>query len=101
MTLGAMLRESVRKHADRPAMLMPTGKNQFEPLTYAQLGARVRETAASVQALGLKRGDRLAIYSENSPEWAWLDWACQSLGVIVVPIYPTLPADQAAVILQD
>ncbi|RYG33665.1 long-chain fatty acid--CoA ligase [bacterium] len=101
MTLGAMLRESVRKHSDRPAMLMPTGKNKFDTLTYAQLGERVREMAATVQALGLKRGDRLAIYSENSPEWAWLDWACQCLGVVVVPIYPTLPADQAAVILQD
>ncbi|CAN5465533.1 AMP-dependent synthetase/ligase [soil metagenome] len=101
MTLGALWRESARKFPGRTAMLMPSGKKEFKPLTYRELDERIRAFAASVRELGLKRGDRLAIFSESAPEWAWLDWACLSLGVVVVPIYPTLPADQAAHILAD
>src|SRR6185369_13766820 len=53
------------------------------------------------QSLGIQTGDRLCIQSESCAEWAFLDWACQTLGIVVVPIYPTLPADQAQYIVKD
>ncbi|MFQ3587495.1 MAG: long-chain fatty acid--CoA ligase [Fimbriimonadaceae bacterium] len=99
-SLGAVLRESCRKWADKPAMLAPTGKS-FEPISYRQLADRVRAYAGALQSLGLEPGDRLAIQSENCVEWAFTDWACQTLGVIVVPIYSTLPADQTQYIVRD
>ena len=50
---------------------------------------------------GLTKGDRLAILSENRFEWAAVDFACLLLGVVVVPIYSTLTAQQTAYILRD
>ncbi len=73
----------------------------FESMSYSELWDRVRSYAAALESLGLQRGDRLAVQSENCVEWAWLDWACQALGVVLVPIYPTLPADQAKFIVKD
>ncbi|HLE56000.1 MAG TPA: long-chain fatty acid--CoA ligase, partial [Rhodothermia bacterium] len=50
---------------------------------------------------GVARGDRVAILSENRPEWAIADYACLTAGLTDVPLYPTLPADQIAYILRD
>ncbi len=99
-SLGDLLRRSVTKYGHRSAFLIPQGEI-FEPLTYAQLFERVCRYAGALRGLGLKRGDRLVIMAENSPEWAFTDWASQCLGVVVVPIYSTLPADQAAYIVND
>ena len=50
---------------------------------------------------GLEKGDRLAILSENRPEWTIADFAALLLGLVVVPIYTTLTAQQTAYILSD
>ena len=49
----------------------------------------------------MRRGDRIAILSENRPEWAITDYACLAARAADVPIYPTLPARQAEYILRD
>ena len=61
----------------------------------------VVEVAAALRASGLAPGDRAAILSENRTEWALADWGCILAHVTDVPIYDTLPADQAAYILRD
>jgi len=61
----------------------------------------VAEVAAGLEAMGLEPGDRAAILSENRTEWALADWGCILAQVADVPIYDTLPADQAAFILKD
>lgn len=60
-------------------------------------------TAGHLGALtdGLRPGDRVALISENRPEWTITDLACQTLGLALVPIYPSLPADQVGYILQN
>lgn len=50
---------------------------------------------------GVTKGDRVAILSENRPEWAVTDFASQLLGAVVVPIYATLTAHQTSYILGD
>lgn len=80
--------------------MYPEGQG-FGTLTYRELEGSVREYAAALVAWGLKRGERLALQSENCMEWALVDWACQSLGIVLVPIYPTLPADQTQYIVRD
>src|SRR5688572_5153449 len=99
-SLGDLLRTSCRKWPDKTAMLRPT-KDGFKPITYKELWEHARMHAAALRELGLEKGDRMCIQSENCPEWAFADWAAQCLGVIVVPIYPTLPADQAQHIIKD
>jgi long-chain acyl-CoA synthetase len=99
-SLGAMLHLRCSQFSDRPAMQVPSS-NGFEAITYRQLGDYVRRYSAVLQSLGLGPGDSVAILSENCAEWAWLDWACQTLGLVLVPIYPTLPAEQVGFILGD
>src|SRR5690606_27265765 len=51
--------------------------------------------------LGLARGDRMAIISESRPEWLHADLAAQTLGIVDVPVYPSLSASQTEYILRD
>ncbi|MBV6458455.1 MAG: Long-chain-fatty-acid--CoA ligase FadD15 [Fimbriimonadaceae bacterium] len=74
---------------------------QWQKQTYNEHASSVRNVAAALASLGLERGDRVAIFAENSIHWAQAEWACQLLGLIPVPIYPTLPSDQAQYIVND
>lgn len=62
---------------------------------------RVHRIAAGLYALGVRRGDRVAILSESRPEWTLTDAACLFAGAIDVPIYPTLTPSQVRYILRD
>jgi len=57
--------------------------------------------ARALQEWGIRKGDRVAILSENRPEWTIADFACLLLGAVVVPVYTTLTGEQTAYILQD
>ncbi len=52
-------------------------------------------------AKGLKKGDRVALMSGNRPEWNFIDFACNQLGVATVPLYPTLSNQDLIYILND
>ncbi len=95
-----MLRRSARIYGDKPAVLVPV-KGEFAPISYSAYLETVRRYAGVFLELGVRRGDRVAILSENAPEWAMADWACQSLGVVFLGIYPTLPPDQVEYIVKD
>jgi long-chain acyl-CoA synthetase len=58
-------------------------------------------TARALQQWGIAKGDRVAILSENRPEWTTADFACLLIGAVVVPIYTTLTGEQTAYILND
>ncbi len=62
---------------------------------------RVRNVALGLAARGIRRGDRVALLSENRPEWSIVDLAILSLGAINVPIYTTQAVDQVRYILTD
>ncbi|MCU1306339.1 MAG: AMP-dependent synthetase and ligase, partial [Acidobacteriaceae bacterium] len=66
-----------------------------------ELYRQVINTARFLQRSGIAKGDRVAIVSENRPEWGVVDFAVELLGAVDVPIYPTLIADQVRFILQD
>jgi long-chain acyl-CoA synthetase len=74
---------------------------QWLPISAQELYRNVSGTARALQSWGITRGDRVAILSENRPEWTITDFACQLIGAISVPIYSTLTAEQTAFILQD
>ena len=57
--------------------------------------------AKTLKAWGIGRADRVAILSENRPEWTIADFAVLSLGAVTVPIYATLTDEQTAYILRD
>jgi long-chain acyl-CoA synthetase len=63
--------------------------------------ARVKRIAFGLAALGVKAGDRIAIISENRPEWSLVDLAILSLRAVNVPIYTTQAVEQVRYILED
>ena len=64
-------------------------------------GFTVRCLSLGLNALGMQPGDRVAILSENRPEWAMADYAIICGGALSVPIYATLPAEQIVELLRD
>ncbi|PAP76688.1 AMP-dependent synthetase/ligase [Rubrivirga marina] len=70
-------------------------------LTWDDLDAQVRAFAGFLHARGVGKGDRVAILSENRPEWAVADMAAQQLGAVTVALYTTTPASQVAYVLRD
>jgi long-chain acyl-CoA synthetase len=62
---------------------------------------RVKNVALGLSSLGVRPGDRIALLSENRPEWSVADLAILSLGAINVPIYTTQALDQVEYILSD
>ncbi len=100
MTIYQMLQESVRRHGLKPAFGTKSADG-YRYLTYQDAWARIRDVRRGMAALGVRRGDRIAILSENRVEWALCDLAAQCLGVVTVPIYPTLPAPQVEYLVRD
>ncbi len=76
------------------------GRRMEHISTSAFLGS-IHALALALDHRGVPKGARVAILSENRPEWHVVDFACHLLGVIVVPIYPTLAEDQIAYILRN
>ena len=99
-TLSQLFVDAVEGH-DRPNALQTKVGDAYQPISHRTLADRVRHVASGLRALGVTSGDRVAILSENRPEWAIADYACLMSGIADVPIYPTLPAEQIAYILHD
>ena len=63
--------------------------------------ATARLLAKALMAAGLKKDDKVGLISANRPEWNLVDYACQYIGAVSVPIYPTLTEDDIAYIFHD
>ncbi|MGB3564470.1 MAG: long-chain fatty acid--CoA ligase [Thermoanaerobaculia bacterium] len=74
---------------------------RFRPISTAELTDRVRRVAAALIGLGVERGNRVALMAENGPHWPSVDFATLGIGAVLVPVYPTLTADQAAYVIND
>jgi long-chain acyl-CoA synthetase len=85
----------------RPVALRAKRSGRWVDIAYRELADQVQDLSLALQELGLHVGDRVAILSENRPEWAITDYACLIARCADVPIYPTLPARQAEYILRD
>ncbi len=99
-TLTQLFFDAITKFS-KPAALRFKANGVWQDISHAQMQDRVRQTALALQELQLTRGDRIALLSENRPEWAIADYACLTAGMADVPIYPTLPAEQMVHILND
>jgi len=99
-TLNQLFFDAVSKF-NRPDALQVKAGGSYRPISHQEVADRVRHAARGLSYLGVRRGDRVGILSENSPEWAIADFACLTAGMTDVPIYPTLPSDQIAYILKD
>ncbi len=71
------------------------------PISSSELYRNVVGVARALSRGACGPGDRVAILSENRPEWTITDFAILSLGAVTVPIYSTQTAEQTAFILND
>ena len=98
--VGQALRLGCAHWGSKTSHLVPE-KGEYHAVSYSELWRKITHYAAALEQLGLRSGDKLNIFSENSFAWALADFASKSSGVVTVPIYSTLPADQAQFIAQD
>jgi long-chain acyl-CoA synthetase len=91
--------ERVTDSADKVALKHRTG-GTWKAITWRQYGAAVSKAAKAMIAQGLGHGDKIAILSNNRPEWHIADIACMSLGGANAAIYTSNSPDQVAYIIQ-
>ncbi|HYT50555.1 MAG TPA: long-chain fatty acid--CoA ligase [Pyrinomonadaceae bacterium] len=75
--------------------------SQWQAMSSEEMLRRARHVALGLHALGIRKGDRVAILSESCVEWVLADQGCLFAGAVTVPIYPTLTPPQVKYILND
>jgi len=81
--------------------LMHKIEGRYVSVSTAQLVDHVHRLATALDALGVRRGDRVGLMADNGPHWPAIDFATLAIGGVLVPIYPTLTSDQAAYVVND
>ena len=97
-TLSLAFQASVARVPGRVALRTP---GDGERLTWAQYGAAAERLAAAFAGLGVRRGDRVALWSHNRPELAIAAVAAAHLGAAVVAPHVAAPAEAVAYLLAD
>ncbi|MEZ4412202.1 MAG: long-chain fatty acid--CoA ligase [Gemmatimonadales bacterium] len=100
-TLTELFFGAMDRSATRPVALRVKRDGTWTGLSFADLLSQVHAFSVGLCEMGVRAGDRLAILSENRPEWAITDFACLAARCADVPVYPTLPAHQIEYILRD
>ena len=86
ITIGDMFDQTVEKFPDNEALIV---KHQDIRYTYAQLQEKVDECAMALLALGLKKGERIGMWSPNNAQWTITQLATSKIGAILVNINPS------------
>jgi long-chain acyl-CoA synthetase len=100
-TIFAAFRETAARHPKKPALRHKGADGAYRSISYETLGDSVDRLAASLERLGVARGDRVAILAYHGPEWITADLAALKLGAVIVPLYHTLSPAAAKYILND
>jgi len=85
----------------RPALLTVRMPARREAVSATDFLRNVHSLALALEARGLVKGERVAIFSESRPEWHVADFACQLLGAPTVPLIPTSPARQVGYVIRN
>jgi long-chain acyl-CoA synthetase len=98
-TLNDIFFAAVERKLDRAMLYRDAGR--WQPISSSDLCRNVAGTVQALQECGIHKGDRVAILSENRPEWSTADFAILLLGAVTVPVYATLTAEQTSYTLSD
>jgi long-chain acyl-CoA synthetase len=96
-TLNELVDAGGRKFAERPFVSFAFNS----PVTYQSFRNRVLEIASLLKDSGVKKGDRISILAENSPQWSMVYMGAVRLGAVVVPILPDFPESDVLHILSE
>ena len=98
--LYQFLTEEYKPEAER-FVLHRKVEGKYKGITYNELKEETNSFAFGLSSLGVGKGDKVAIISENRPEWVYSDFAILELGGIDVPLFPSLTADSIEFILNN
>jgi long-chain acyl-CoA synthetase len=91
-SLPAMFFDHAARLGDKP-FLWAKSEGHFRPISWAAAARDVRQLALGLRSLGIGRGERVGLVSENRPEWVVADLAIMSAGAVTVPAYVTHTVD--------
>ncbi len=90
LTLKSLIDYSVKNFADSPSVSFVDGS----PISYKELGIQIDLLAAKLFSYGLKKGDKVALFSQNMPNWVVAYFAVVSKGLVIVPVLPDFSRDE-------
>jgi long-chain acyl-CoA synthetase len=99
-TLAQVFLDTVKNYP-KPDFMLFKKEGRYHPLSTEEFGRRVRNFCLGLRDLGIGRGDKVVILSENRPEWVMCDLANLCLGANTVPIYTSLVSEQIKYIIDD
>jgi long-chain acyl-CoA synthetase len=97
-TIADLLPLAARKHADAPALRFKSG-GDWSDVSYAELGATVREVALGLVDLGIEPGDKVSILANTRPEWTYACFGILTAGGALVTIYQTNSPEECQYVL--
>ena len=95
-TIPEIVEKSSERYASRPALALVGG----EALLYRDLEPKTRRIAALLSLLGIKKGDTVALLSENRPEWGLSYFGIVRAGAIAIPVMTDFTSEQISTILE-
>ena len=100
ITINQMVQNTIQQHGSETALSHKVDK-EYQDISYASLAERIKHFCLGLTELGLQKGDRVALLSENRPEWAITDLAILAGGGVTVPMFSTLTSAQVEYIVRD
>ncbi|MFM9043096.1 MAG: AMP-dependent synthetase/ligase [bacterium] len=99
-TIAELLPLAARKHGPKQAVLYNDG-SAWVGKTFSEVGETVRDLSLGLVALGIEKGDKVAILANTRVEWTYFDFAVLSAGATVVPIYQSNSPEECHYILEN
>jgi len=91
LTLKALFENSMTSYGDKLALAILDG----EEMSYTAFGVKVQKVQEMLREYGIRKGDKVAIYSTNMPNWPVVYFAVTTMGAIIVPILPDFHTSEA------
>ena len=95
LTLKTLIENSISEFAENPSISFVEGK----PINYKTLGYEISRVSDMLYSLGLRKGDKVALFSHNMPNWVVAFFSVVSKGLIIVPILPDFSEDETKNVL--
>ena len=100
ITINQMVQNTIQQHGSKTALSHKVDK-EYQDISYTSLAERIKHFCLGLTELGLQKGDRVALLSENRPEWAITDLAILAGGGVTVPMFATSTSGQVEYIVRD
>src|SRR5215210_6137118 len=100
-TIADLLPKSVAKYGAQRAVMYKDDSGHWVSRSYDEVGEIVKKLSLGLMALGIEKGDKVAILANTRPEWTYADFAALTAGATVVPIYQTNSPEECQYVMEN